>query len=192
MVLAALGLHPLVSSTPIMAPPPTATGHGELTSDDSDSSGLPRERGLRTRQLESLAKDIERFDPSNSEASIDDYLREVEWCLLDLPHPSTREKLKLLWKTTSRSVHVFMESLPPATRDRYSALCQALREEYSPYNDPASAAFGAFAITQRRMEPPREYYRRLQVAYFQGRNAPGLEEDHALCSQGSCLLLSTE
>lgn len=75
-----------------------------------------------------------------------------------------------------------METLPPGIRDRYSALCQALREEYSQYTDQASAILGAFAIMQKRLEPPKEYYRRLRAAYFQGRNAPGLEEDHAFKS----------
>lgn len=139
--------------------------YSDAASDDSDE-------GLRTRQLESLAKDIERFDPSNPESSIDDYLREVEHCLLDLPNPSAREKLKLVWKTTPRSVHVFMETHPPATRDRFSSLCQALREEYFLYNDPVSATLGALSIIQKKLEPPREYYRRLRVAYFLGRNAP--------------------
>ncbi|KAL7403949.1 hypothetical protein ABVT39_007645 [Epinephelus coioides] len=72
-----------------------------------------------------------------------------------------------------------MESLPPGTRDCYSALCQALRDEYSLFTDPASAAF---AITQRKQESLKEYYRRLRVAYFQGRNAPGLEEEHGFKS----------
>ncbi len=63
-------------------------------SDDSDDAGPYREQGLRTRQLESLARDIERFDPSNRESTIEDYLREVERCLLDLPHASAREKLR--------------------------------------------------------------------------------------------------
>ncbi|KAL7407083.1 hypothetical protein ABVT39_002598 [Epinephelus coioides] len=150
----------------------------DISSDDSDGPFPPRGLGLRTRQLESLARDVERFDPINKDTNVDDYLQEVECCLLDLPHPSSREKLKLLWKTTTRSVHVFMESLPPGTRDHYSALCQALRDEYSLFTDPASATLGAFAITQRKQESPKEYYRRLRVTYFQGRYAPGLEEEH--------------
>ncbi|MEQ2219435.1 hypothetical protein XENOCAPTIV_017876 [Xenoophorus captivus] len=74
----------------------------ELSDDDSDGPAPIPESGLRTRQLESLAKDIERFDPDNAESNIDDDLREVERCLLDLYCPSAREKLKLIWKTTSR------------------------------------------------------------------------------------------
>lgn len=154
----------------------------QQTSEDSDDAGPHREQGMRTRQLESLARDIERFDPGNRESTIEDYLREVERCLLDLPHASAREKLRLIWKTTSRSVHVFMETLPPAIRDRYLALCRALREEYSQFTDQASATLGAFAIMQKKLEPPKEYYRRLRAAYFQGRNAPGLEEDQAFKS----------
>lgn len=147
-----------------------------------DDSWAHQRSGLRTRQLESLARDIERFDPSSRDSNIDDYLREIERCLIDLPHASSREKLKLLWKTTARSVHVFMETLPSDTRDHYPALRRALREEYAPYSDETSATLGALTITQKRNEPPREYYRRLRAAYFQGRNAPGLEEDRSFKS----------
>lgn len=45
------------------------------------------------------------------------------------------------------------------------------------YADQASATLSAFAITQKRSESPQEYYRRLRAAYFQGRNALGLEEE---------------
>nr|XP_054602466.1 uncharacterized protein LOC129164898 [Nothobranchius furzeri] len=149
---------------------------------ESEDDAPYRESGLRVRQIESLAKDIERFDPNTNESNVDDYLREIERCLLDLPAPSSREKLKLIWKTTSRTVHGFMETLPPDIRDWYSSLCRALRDEYATYADSASATMGAFSIKHGRNEPPREYYRRLKSAYFQGRNGPGLEEDPAFRS----------
>ena len=82
------------------------------TSSDSEGPRSHCHRALRTQQLESLAKDIERFDPSSQNANIDDYLREVERCLVDLPDASPRERLKLIWKTTARDVHTFMETLP--------------------------------------------------------------------------------
>nr|XP_054605669.1 uncharacterized protein LOC129166615 [Nothobranchius furzeri] len=145
-------------------PAPSETDRGSESEDDAPY----RESGLRVRQIESLAKDIERFDPNTNESNVDDYLREIERCLLDLPAPSSREKLKLIWKTTSRTVHGFMETLPPDIRDRYSSLCQALRDEYATYADSASATMGAFSIKHGRNEPPREYYRRLKSAYFQG------------------------
>ncbi|MEQ2246384.1 hypothetical protein ILYODFUR_038006 [Ilyodon furcidens] len=50
------------------------------------------------------------------------------------------------------------------------------------YTDRASATLGAFAIQQNKSEAPREYYQRLRAAYFQGRNAPGNEEEHAFNS----------
>nr|XP_054603215.1 uncharacterized protein LOC129165002 [Nothobranchius furzeri] len=159
-------------------PAPSETDRGSESEDDAPY----RESGLRVRQIESLAKDIERFDPNTNESNVDDYLREIERCLLDLPAPSSREKLKLIWKTTSRTVHGFMETLPPDIRDRYSSLCRALRDEYATYADSASATMGAFSIKHGRNEPPREYYRRLKSAYFQGRNGPGLEEDPAFRS----------
>ncbi|KAF7215203.1 transcript variant X2, partial [Nothobranchius furzeri] len=160
-------------------PAPSETDRGSESEDDAPYASRS---GLLVRQIESLANDIERFDPNTSESNIDDYLREIERCLLDLPAPSSREKLKLIWKTTSRTVHGFMETLPPDIRDRYSSLCRALRDEYATYADSASATMGAFSIEHGRNEPPREYYRRLKSAYFQGRNGPGLEEDPAFRS----------
>ena len=137
---------------------------------------------LRMRQLDSLAEDIERFDPSSHNSTIEDYLREIEHSLSDLPHVTSREKLKLIWKTTSGSVHAFIETQTPRIRDKYSRLCKVLREEYSPYTDETLATISAIQIRQRRTEPPREYYARLRHAFFQGSSAPGLEEHRAFRS----------
>lgn len=43
---------------------------------------------------------------------------------------------------------------------------------------PVSATLGAFAITQRKQEPQKEYYWCLTVAHFQGCIAPWLEEEY--------------
>ena len=186
------------------------------TSDSSEDDRRPRPRpqskrdqdtGLRMRQLDALAADIERFDPETRDANVHDYLREIEYCLNDLPHASSREKLRLIWKTTSRSVRGFIEMQPSQVRRSYSRLCNVLREEYTPYADEASATLSAIQIKQRRIEAPREYYRRLRNAYFQGSTAPGLEEDRAfkslflhnlhpcvrthvtlMCNQGKCTM----
>lgn len=151
------------------------------SSDESDGSWREHD-GLRMRQLDSFAKDVERFDPANKESNVTDYLREIEHCLADLPRASSREKLKLIWKTTSRSVHDFIETQPSRIRDNYRRLCEVLCEEYSPYTDETSATLSAIRIQQKRTEPPREYYRRLRNAYFQGSSEPGLEEDRGFRS----------
>lgn len=75
-----------------------------------------------------------------------------------------------------------MESHHPNTLDWHTNLCQALRDEYSLYCDPTTATLCTFTITQRRSVPPREYYRHLRVAYFQGCTDLGQEEDHAFKS----------
>ena len=43
--------------------------------------------------------------------------------------------------------------------------------------DRISATLSAIQIRQRRTESPREYYRCIRGAYFQGSNTPGQEED---------------
>ena len=177
--------HPQVDWTPLSPPVKRSRAHhyGDVSSHaDSDDDSWPQRQGLRIKELKALARDIERFNPSSLDANIDNYLREVERCLMDLPYASPREKLKLLWKTTARSVHVFMETLPADVRDSYAALCQALREEYSTYTDETSATLGALSVTQKGNEPPREYYMRLRAAYFQGRSAPVFEEDKSFKS----------
>ena len=138
---------------------PHCSGYRDMSSDYSDGPYFPQEYGLQPRYIQSLARDIKRFDPGNKDCNLDDYLREVDHCLLDLPNLSTHEKLSLLWRTISRSVHVFMEQLPPGAGDCYPAHCMALREEYSRCTSPSSATIGALAIVHRRQEAPKEYYR---------------------------------
>ena len=133
--------------------------------------------GLHSRQLESLARDIDRFDPDARGANIDTYLREVEYCLQDVPYASAREKARLLWRTTTRPVRDFIATLAPGVRESYVRLRSALREEYCLYADQTSAALDAFAMKQRREESPRAFFNRLRAAYFQGRHVPGLEEE---------------
>ena len=149
---------------------------------DTDEGRRPhevRERsvGSRLRQIDSIAKDIERFDPDDKHASVIDYLREIRHGLTDLDHATSQEKLKLIWKTTSRSTRRFIETQPPRIRDSFSKLCRVLREEYAPSTDRLTATLSAAQIKQRRTESPREYYRRLRGAYFQGSSTPGQEED---------------
>ena len=166
-------------------PPRQATTYTSSDSDpDSDTDGGRRSHevgersmGSRLRQIDSIAKDIERFDPDDKNASVIDYLREIRHGLGDMGHATSREKLKLVWKTTSRSVRRFIETQPSRIRDSFSKLCRALREEYAPSTDRLSATLSAAQIKQRRTESPREYYRRLRGVYFQGSNTPGQEED---------------
>ncbi|XP_060883263.1 uncharacterized protein LOC132954661 [Labrus mixtus] len=137
---------------------------------------------MRIRLIESMAQDVERFDPDNSDHCIDDYLGAINLCLSDIPDASTREKLRLIWKTTSKSVRNFTTTLQPEIRCQYSALCNALRQEYSTYIDPASALLSAFSVLHQKHEAPKDYYWRLRSAYFQGRKAPGLEENQTFKS----------
>jgi len=44
------------------------------------------------RHLDYIAKDVERFDSDSRDANVNNYLREVEHCLVDLPNASMREK----------------------------------------------------------------------------------------------------
>lgn len=126
-----------------------------LGTSSSDDTGPTLEHGLRIHQIESLARNIERFGPDSPESNIVDYLRELEHCLFDLLHTSTCEKLKLVWKSTTRGIHVFMETVPPETRDHFSAFCHALLDEYSMYTDPASATLSTLPTIQEKHESPK-------------------------------------
>uniref|UniRef100_A0A3P8WGU8 Uncharacterized protein n=1 Tax=Cynoglossus semilaevis TaxID=244447 RepID=A0A3P8WGU8_CYNSE len=159
-----------------------------VNSSDSEYSERSRRsrrkatREPRIRQIDLLAQDIERFDPDNKNINVNDYLREVDRCLVDLPNATTREKLRLIWKTSSSNVRAFIETLTPEVRDSYTRLRKYLKEEYEQYTDETSAMLCAMQIEQKRSESPREYYRRLRNAYFQGSSAPGLEEDRGFKS----------
>ncbi|XP_056256394.1 uncharacterized protein LOC130184486 [Seriola aureovittata] len=131
----------------------------------------------RLEALELLAKDIEHFDPDSSDQHIENYFKELDHNLIDLPHATQREKTKLVWKTSSKAVHKFMQSLPPSVRDDYKELCQALTEEFSPAADEIESLVAASQIKHSRHEHPNDFYQRLRHAYFQGRNTPGLEQN---------------
>ncbi|KAJ8369503.1 hypothetical protein SKAU_G00095310 [Synaphobranchus kaupii] len=132
--------------------------------------------------LDSIAKDIEQFDPEKQDHNVEDYLRELERCLSDLPNATRQERVKLIWKTTSRSVRAFIDSQPLIVRESFSRLSRALIEEFSPFSNETSATIFALQIRQRRSEAPTEFYNRLKHAFFQGRNGPGLTEDRAFKS----------
>ena len=131
----------------------------------------------RLEELEFIAKDMEHFDPDNCDQNIEDYFRELDNNLIDLPHATQREKAKLLWKTSSKAVHKFIQSQPPSVRDDYKELRQVLIEEFSSPADEITSMVAALQIKHSRCEHPRDYYKRLRHAYFQGKNAPGLEEN---------------
>lgn len=153
------------------------------TSSESDYSDSLVERHkhcptkLRLPDIDLLAKDIECFDPERDNANIVSHFQKIETLFSDLPHATTREKLKLTGKSVCKSVQNFIETLPGHVRNSYTRLKRVLMEEYSSYDDAAAAFLSAHQIRHKRTENPREYYVRLRIAYFQGRNASGQEED---------------
>ena len=131
----------------------------------------------RLKVLELIAKDIDHFDTDSCNHHIEDYFRELEYNLVDLPHATQSEKVKLVWKTSSKAVHKFIQSQPSRVRNDYQELRQALVEEFSFPADETTSMVAALQIKHSRREHPRDYYQRLRHAYFQGKNAPGLEEN---------------
>ena len=146
--------------------------HARLISPFSEKTS----QSPRLEVLELIAKDIEMFDPDNRDQDIDDYVRELDINMTDLPNANQREKIKLMWKTSSKAVHKFIQAQPPRIRDDYAELCHALKEEYSSPADEIASLVAASQIKHSRREHPRDFYKRLRHAYFQGKNAPGLEE----------------
>ncbi len=134
-------------------------------------------KGTRLEVLELIAKDIEHFNPNDCDHHVEDYLHELDHNLCDLPNATQREKVKLVWKTSSKAVHKFIKTQPPSIRNDYEKLCQALKEEFSSFDDVTTGTKAALQVKHSRLEHPRDYYNCLRHAYFQGKNAPGLEED---------------
>ncbi|KAL7380779.1 hypothetical protein ABVT39_023988 [Epinephelus coioides] len=176
-----------------------AQSHSQCDSGFSDSHSSvderltpPKLKGTfvcsRFEVLESLAKDIELFDPNNCDQHVDDYLRELDNCLVDLPQATEREKIKLLWKTSSKAVHKFIQYQHPSVRSNYRKLCQAVTEEFSTTADEINSMVAALQIKHASLENPRDYYKRLRHTYCQGKNAPGLEENPSFKSLFLCNL----
>ena len=169
-----------VSCSVPASPPERTVAHGTPVHSDV-SSVSPSQKMTsqcpRLEELELIAKDMEHFDPGNPDQHIDDYFTELENNLVDLPDATHREKVKLVWKTSSKVVHKFIQTQPPSVRNNYQELRHALKEEFSSTADEAHGMFAALQIRHSRLEHPRDYYNRLRYAYFQGKNAPGLEEN---------------
>ncbi|KAJ8356945.1 hypothetical protein SKAU_G00197390 [Synaphobranchus kaupii] len=143
----------------------TTWSEGESSSSESDyefhkpRSWGPR-HGPRFKHLDSIAKDIEQFDPEKQGHNVEDYLRELERCLSDLPNATRQELVTLIWKTSSRSVRAFIHSQPLIVRESFSQLSRALIEEFSPFANETSATISALQIRHRRSEAPKEFYNR--------------------------------
>ncbi|KAJ8333565.1 hypothetical protein SKAU_G00415730 [Synaphobranchus kaupii] len=160
----------------------SSSSESDYESNKLRSWGLRHNDGPPFKHLDSIAKDIERFDPEKQDHNVEDYLRELEHCLLDLPGATRQVRVKLIWKTMSRSVRAFIKSQPPLVRDSFSWLSRALIEEFSPFANETSATISALQIRHCRSETPKEFYNRLKHAFFQERNGPGLTEDRAFKS----------
>ena len=105
--------HPLGIGCMVIAPEPKPLSWKSHSDGDHTTSYKPRRTtrftdGPRLKQLDALAKDIEWFDPEKQDHNVEDYLREIAQSLLQ------REKIKLIWKTTSRSIHGFIVILDSA------------------------------------------------------------------------------
>uniref|UniRef100_A0A671XSV6 Uncharacterized protein n=1 Tax=Sparus aurata TaxID=8175 RepID=A0A671XSV6_SPAAU len=133
--------------------------------------------GPRFEELESMARDIEHFEPDNCDHHVENYLSSLDHCLADLHRATQREKVKLVEKTSSKALHKFIETQPPSIRDDYKELCHTLKEEFSSTADEATGIVAAIQVKHSRRKHPRDYYICFRHAYFQGRNAPGLKEN---------------
>lgn len=131
----------------------------------------------RVRQLDILAKDVDRFEPEKRERNVNDYFCELERALLELPGATSLEKARLIWKTSSTTVRGFLRGFPPHELDNYKKLRKHMIDEYSTYTDETAATMEALQVKHQKHEHPRTYFTRLREAYFQGSHAPGLEED---------------
>eukprot|EP00064_Thunnus_orientalis_P025762 superscaffoldBa00013930_g26180 len=122
--------HPCLSRTP--SPPEGGRSRphrlGDLSdsgvSDVADSPPPHRRQRLRTRQLESLTSDVERFDSDSQDSDIDNYLREVERYQGESPHltrPARRQgdDARVLWIHTSGNANLALEGnkMPRAKTD---------------------------------------------------------------------------
>ncbi|KAJ8409932.1 hypothetical protein AAFF_G00209730 [Aldrovandia affinis] len=135
------------------------------------------------KQLENVARDIEKFCPEKSSSlSVDDYLRKIKYNLSELPQATEEEKIRLIHKTISTSVRKFIYSTPKRVRQSYRRIRGVLAEEYATFEDETTAMMSAFQVKQQRAERPNEYYRRMKQAFFQGKHVLQGEEGNSFKS----------
>lgn len=134
-------------------------------------------RDGRLHQLRELTQDTEVFNPDSPGSNIELYLKDVNYSLSYIPEANMADKLLLLRKTTSHSVHGFWEWQHPAVAENYYELFRALRAEYTMYQNPSASCLSALQIRQNHYETQREYYECLHRVYFAGTDSPREEED---------------
>ena len=102
------------TSPDVVAPPPQperpVTGNARAQTSQSP----------RFELLEFLAKNIEQFGPDNCDKNSDNYFREHDPSLKEVPKATKEEKtLRLVLKTSSTAVHKFLQSLPSSVTSNF-------------------------------------------------------------------------
>ncbi|KAM3864759.1 sodium-dependent phosphate transport protein 2B-like [Diretmus argenteus] len=135
------------------------------------------ERVVPDRDLDKIARNIARFDPSSS-AGQDTYtyLQDIDFYLRKFPQATVDDKIYVIKATASRDVSSFIMRQPLDVRSDYEALSRALMREFS---DPEAQTglSAALNIKQEKNESPQKYYHRLRQAFFGSHNAENMEED---------------
>ncbi len=105
-----------------------------ITTKPKESAAASRRssHGLDLKDLEKLAKNIGKFNPSmpNSQ-NVQAYLQDIDFHLEMRPNVTDNGKLYLLRMTSSLEVRSFLDRQPANTKTDYQLLQKALIEEFT-------------------------------------------------------------
>ncbi len=150
-----------------------------LTTKPRESAAASRRssHGLDLKDLDKLTRNIGKFNPSvpNSQ-NVQAYLQDIYFHLEMRPNVMDKDKLYLLWTTSSPEVRSFLDRQPANTKTDYQLLQKALIKEFT-NPDSVQGLVAALEMRQGRHEPPQAYYSQLRRAYFGTRNEPDMEDE---------------
>ncbi len=133
--------------------------------------------GLDLKELDKLARNIGKFNPSVSNSqNVQAYLQDIDFHLEMRPNVTNKDKLYLLRTTSSPEVRSFLDRQPANTKTDYQRLQKALIKEFAdPESDQGLVA--SLETRQGRHKTPQAYYSRLRQAYFGTRNKSDMEDE---------------
>ncbi len=109
-----------------------------LTTKPKESAAASRRssHGLNLKDLNKLARNIGKFNPSVSNSqNVQAYLQDIDFHLEMRPNVTDKDKLYLLRTTSSPEVRSFLDRQPANTKTDYQLLQKALIKEFA---DPES------------------------------------------------------
>ena len=168
---------PSVQQQTAVQPPNRHPSDNSGHSRQSLTSSRLNELGPTTRDLDKVARNIPRFEPTPGNThNVQRYLKDIEFYLRRFPGVTMEDRMYVIKGTSNNEISTFLERQHASTLQHYDLFAQALIEEFG---EPQlqTGLVTAMAVKQGKQESPVIYYQRLRNAYFGQTNERDMEED---------------